>query len=623
MTFGHFNSNSRKQFVLRRSPVAVAVSLALATPSVLAASMPPFPPGSALGSVITVNSAPNGAANITTGRSVASDAAGDFVVVWYGTSAPNTNAVVFAQLYQAGGSQNGSVITVSSNANNNFVPAVAMDASGAFVVVWAAGGSAKNQTTTILAQRYSADGTPQGALIQVANSPNVLQTFPSVAMDASGNFVVTWTSGTTSTPFTVFAQPYNASGSPIGGRLTVGTNPAAASINPSPSVAMDANGDFVLAWAGYNATYTNVPAIFAEQCSPPSNATQCKTAFTVSGDRANKEGRYVPSVSMDAAGDFVVAWQENTYIKSNLSVFNIHAQRYNPQGAAQGTEITVTNSSSVPQQLPSISLDALGDFVITWQAGTSVTPPLTFAAQRYNSQGITQGTTIQVSQSPTSQTNPSVSLNADGDFVLAWGVSQTTAYNIYAQRYEGPESIDLASTGLVAAPTTVDTGASFNLSYALANNSQVGTVVNSAVNASINLANPGAQVSIPLPSGVSFVSASGSNWTCPTPNNGALICTYNTSIKASSVASLLTLTLKAPSAAGTINFTATVTGQQPDPNANNNSASSGNITVQTSGTGGGGGGSGYGGGGGGGALGFLSLLLIAPLVRIRRRRQDS
>ncbi len=51
------------------------------------------------------------------------------------------------------------------------------------------------------------------------------QTNPSVAMDNSGDFVVTWqVLGQGNQSYDVYAQRFNDSGTPLGGRITVTTD---------------------------------------------------------------------------------------------------------------------------------------------------------------------------------------------------------------------------------------------------------------------------------------------------------------------------------------------------------------------------------------------------------------
>ena len=96
----------------------------------------------------------------------------------------------FAQLYNAAGQSQGNAIQVNTTTNGDQAsPAVAMSSSGSFVVTWADDSSGSWE---IMAQRYDASGNAQGSSF-VVNTDSGAQQYPDIAMDAAGNFVITWT----------------------------------------------------------------------------------------------------------------------------------------------------------------------------------------------------------------------------------------------------------------------------------------------------------------------------------------------------------------------------------------------------------------------------------------------
>jgi uncharacterized repeat protein (TIGR01451 family) len=116
-----------------------------------------------------------------------------------------------------------------------------------------------------------------------------------------------------------------------------------------------------------------------------------------------------------------------------------------------------------------------------------------------------------------------------------------------------PPSLSITKAG----PSTVNTGAPFNYTLRVMNSGQgPATTV---------------QVTDQLPSGVGFVSASGTGWAC-TQSSGTVTCTMP-SIAANTTAPDITINVTAPSSPTTINNTAKV-------QASNNGSTSSN-TVQT------------------------------------------
>src|SRR5258705_200166 len=69
---------------------------------------------------------------------------------------------------------------------------VASNATGDFVVVWQ--GPGETDADGILGQRYAGTGAPLGDNFSVNSYTTYRQTLPGVASDAAGNFVVVWQS---------------------------------------------------------------------------------------------------------------------------------------------------------------------------------------------------------------------------------------------------------------------------------------------------------------------------------------------------------------------------------------------------------------------------------------------
>src|SRR6185503_16835389 len=96
--------------------------------------------------------------------------------------------------FDAAGVAQGTEFLVNSYTTSfQFQPSMAADASGNFVVVWvsnAQDGSAYG----VFGQRFDAAGVPQSGEFLVNSFTTGNQTFPRVASDTNGNFVVVWSS---------------------------------------------------------------------------------------------------------------------------------------------------------------------------------------------------------------------------------------------------------------------------------------------------------------------------------------------------------------------------------------------------------------------------------------------
>ena len=234
--------------------------------------------------------------------SVTADSDGDFVVVWTsaGSSGTDTSASsVHGQRYTSNGATQGGKFQVNTYTTSfQSGPSVAAGADGDFVVVWQSTGSFGTDTSpqSIQGQRYASNGSPQGGEFQVNTYTTSFQRSPSVAVDSDGDFVVVWdsngSSGTdTGDPFTAWGtsvegQRYASDGSTQGAQFQVNTYTTLGQY--SPSVAVDADGGFVVVWnsAGSFATDTSSYSIQGQRYSvtapaPPVPAMSPATRFAL------------------------------------------------------------------------------------------------------------------------------------------------------------------------------------------------------------------------------------------------------------------------------------------------------------------------------------------------------
>jgi hypothetical protein len=317
----------------------------------------------------------------------------------------------------------------TTTANTQLLPATAMDASGNFVVVWQSRGEDGFNSDGIYAQRYNAAGVAQGGEFLVNTTTSGNQTRPAVAMDAAGAFVVAWESPDTAENG-IFFQRYNAAGVKQGGETRA--NVTIANQQAAAAVAMDGDGDFVVAWQSTGQDVVNTYGVYARRF----NAAGVAQGGEFRANTATALNQWYPTVAMDGPGDFVIAWQSMNQDPNGTP--GIYAQRYNAAGAAQGGEFRVNTTTTDVQAFPAAAMDADGDFVIAWHS-VNQDPNIGVYAQRYNAAGSAQGGEFRVNTTTAStQAYAAVAMDADGDFVVTWqSYSQDapSTYGIYTQRY--------------------------------------------------------------------------------------------------------------------------------------------------------------------------------------------
>jgi hypothetical protein len=173
---------------------------------------------------------------------VAMDASGDFVVVWEGQAGINTNRI-FGRRYDALGQPLGGDFLVNTyTTGTHFAPSVASDAAGNFVVVWtrSSGGD-----WDVLAQRYDASGAQVGGEFRVDTVPYASQFYPQVSSDPAGNFVVVWTDQANARD--IWGQRYDPAGAKKGTAFRVNVHTTGSQSHPA--IASEPHGNFVVAWS--------------------------------------------------------------------------------------------------------------------------------------------------------------------------------------------------------------------------------------------------------------------------------------------------------------------------------------------------------------------------------------
>lgn len=297
--------------------------------------------------------------------SVSSDPKGNFVVVWHSPQDEGSSGV-FGQRYDRRGNPLGGEFQVNTyRPSTQTSPEVSSDASGNFVVVWQSlyqdgGGGGYDRDWGVFGQRYDSEGNPLGGEFQVNTYTTDTQWQPSVASDASGNFVVVWAAGRPylNEPRGIFGQRYDSDGNRLGGEFEV-----SALRSESPSVASNADGDFVVVWndqAFYDAH------VFGRRYD--SGGNPLGDAFQVSPQAEYEYSQDSARAVLDASGDFIVVW-EITQQNSHVYETNVRARRFASDGRPLGRHVqvnerTIENGTGAPAI--AAADEEGGNFVVVW-----------------------------------------------------------------------------------------------------------------------------------------------------------------------------------------------------------------------------------------------------------------
>ncbi|MBI3155174.1 MAG: cadherin-like domain-containing protein, partial [Burkholderiales bacterium] len=438
----------------------------------------------ALGGETRVNTttADTQAINPNVAQAIATDADGNFVVVWASNLQDGSAYGIYAQRHAADGSAQGSEFLVNTaTADNQINPAVAMDAAGNFVVAWASNlqdGSGYG----VYAQRFDAAGTAQGVEFLVNTTTAGGQSGPAIAVAPSGDFVITWT-GSGQDPDAssgIYAQRYDASGVAQGGEFRV--NSYTLGTQQLASAAMDAAGNFVVTWASLGQDGDNY-GVYGQRF----DATGAAQGAEFRVNTTTADSQLYHDVVMLPDGRFAVAFQS----RNADGTFEVDLQRYAADGSAVGGEIRVNTStvSAAQQPIPSLTADSSGNLTVVWNSaadgsGTAV------VARRLDWSGTPLGAEFQVNTTTAGdQLYPEVVSQPGGGLLVAWGGNgDGDASGVFLQRYgltttegggvasfsvvleaapsadvEIPVSVADASEGTIAVGSLIFTTANWNI----------------------------------------------------------------------------------------------------------------------------------------------------------------
>jgi hypothetical protein len=364
------------------------------------------------------------------GNLTAADARGNFVVVWSSQGQDGYWYGIFGQRFDSAGGALADEFRVNSfTTNNQRFPAVASAASGNFVVVW----SSRDQDGSyygIFGQRYDSTGVALGGEFRVNTYTTGFQLYPSVAAAADGDFVVVWSGDGQDDLAGIFGQRYDSLGGALGSEFRV--NSVTDRASRTPSVASDASGNFVVVWTRqyYNGDGLG---IFGQRYD--SEGVAQGDEFRVNSYTTSRQTD--PSIASDARGNFVVVWDSSG--QDDLGNWGVFGQRYDNEGVAQGDEFRVNSYTTNRQIFSSVASDASGNFLVAWHSSDSQDGSGDGVfGQRYDSQGIAQGDEFQINSYTTVfQHHPSVGATGTNQFVVVWtSHGQDGSYaGVFGQRF--------------------------------------------------------------------------------------------------------------------------------------------------------------------------------------------
>jgi hypothetical protein len=276
----------------------------------------------------------------------------------------------------ASGAMVGAVVHLFDHSIDSF----AMDDSGNFVVVWkqTIPDPDFGQVDVIYAQCYSVDsfisGTPMtiGTQRRIGASANYAKAYPTVAMNSGGEFVVTWQEQNPYAGWEIWALRQWETGIHLSGPILV--SPYNPGDREMPQAAINASGDFVVTWVNVGDLYGNGWEVFAQRLN--SSGQLIGSVLQVNTHTLGLQ--YEQAVAMDSNGDFTVTWTDASDTLGDITDDFIRGRVFSAtNNNFVGDDFTVnTYQYSGTESNSTVGMDDEGHILVAWMAGGNGTPTL-------------------------------------------------------------------------------------------------------------------------------------------------------------------------------------------------------------------------------------------------------
>jgi hypothetical protein len=308
-----------------------------------------------------------------TGRQLASDSKGNFVVVWVDETCPLQRCDVWYRLFdpdakaRLNGSTNDTREQQANSGNAEYdMPAVAVREDGSIVVAWQRYNNKTSMTREIRSRSFLANGAPNtaagGGELQLSTSTAVDPGSPDVASLMDKHFVVVWHQrDSTKTKWQVMGRYLGPNGQPT--KIFNGKNEpfliaefTGTSYNrPEPAVAPRSdvnNPGFMVVWLQEGKLWGRA---YRKEASP------IKAGFSISAS-----GKVDSANISDMTAGYGVIWSDGASCGPDTDGDCVRFRRYNFNGDAQEEGWTINTDYPGDQQDPALARLPSGSLLAVW-----------------------------------------------------------------------------------------------------------------------------------------------------------------------------------------------------------------------------------------------------------------
>ncbi|MBF9235029.1 calcium-binding protein [Microvirga alba] len=340
---------------------------------------------------------------------------GTFVGVWM--TAEGGEYSLHGQVFYADGTRKGGEFLVAAPSEAvKMNPAIATLDDGRFVVTW---GDYTNGNSDILARIFTSGTAVTGGGAITVTDKALPQRLPSIASLANGGFVVTYTDASDATKgIEVKAQAFGITGEKWGGEVAI--NGVTTGSQNHPSVIRLGSGYAVVYTDGSKTNASDPSETIRGRVVTLNGATPILgNEFIVPSSWGDKTS---PSIALLANGRFVVTWTHAAPESGDGDGPCVKAQIYNADGTKYRGEFLINATVHSSQDSSVVTALADGGFAVAFQDTDGGTGRYRLAT--FNSDGVATSEEVVIRSTENgidvSSGKPSLTLLDDGRIVFAW-----------------------------------------------------------------------------------------------------------------------------------------------------------------------------------------------------------
>jgi hypothetical protein len=243
-------------------------------------------------------------------------------------------------------------------------PDVSSDGDSRFVVVWSQGNA--SGTFDVFCKLFDADGTTLVKEFKVNETTSVRRSFPAVAMNSHGDFVVAWSEYGAQGQDTL-VRVYDPSGSPVSdpARANLWNNSNAENNDALPDIAINGDGLAIVVWSFFDSKRAGVSVVYKVfNIASPGVLVSGPESYLQRAARGVSQTR--PMADIDATGDMAVAWNEETFRGVNPRVSKVI--RFDADRKEWGSSFRPNAGPFANIDRANVILLTTGAFVCCWEA---------------------------------------------------------------------------------------------------------------------------------------------------------------------------------------------------------------------------------------------------------------